>query len=423
MNRTRHTVEFTDGAFGLKLLTLDGEEVVNVRSTMITSFTHTFQIDNKEFWVKKEDEEYDLYSEDNPNAGLRVLAVQAPRVVGKASQRTNPFEEPSPKPKEDIWSQFGQKNAPVAARKPQSTNPFEMARQEPQQATNPWAMKQQPVVQQKPQPQVNLLELDNQKGAQQTNMFVNPFETKSTAKPKNDDVFDFVSEPINKNKTVNDALLGFDDLKQPIPQNIVKQSPVQNRTPIEPNWGNTAAANPTFDQFGNDTFDSFGQAANESAKPQWTGFKQMEANTKFPEMAEGSKRKLKIFDNAPAAAPPKPEISDPFKAFNAQQNAHKQQLSNGIFDEAADNFKDATLVSKGGQFETRFSNKNAVAFDDLVAAGNADPFDIELERNKKENENKNLGRYDIDPEEKVGEIIEGMQGFAAKTAKFLGKIE
>lgn len=375
-----------------------------------------------EFWIKKENDEYDLFSEDNPNAGFRVLALQTPHSIGKVSQRTNPFEEPIVKPKEDIWSQFGQKSAPVAPRKPQLTNPFEQVKQEPQQVNNLWTMKPQQVVQPKQQPQVNLLEIDNKKPIQQQGMFVNPFETKQTTKAKNDDVFDFVSEPVNRNKTVNDALLGFDDLKQSKPQNIVKQQNSSNNAPIEPNWGKTDSKNNTFDQFGSETFDSFGNSTNQSAKPQWTGFKQMEANSRFPEVQEGSTRKLKIFDNVPAAIT-KPDMSDPFKVYNAQQNMQKQQISNGIFDDAADNFKDATVVSKGGQFETKFGNKNEVSFDELVAAGNVDPFDIELERNKRENENKNLGRYDIDPEEKVGEIIEGMQGFAAKTAKFLGKIE
>lgn len=433
LDRTGHLVEFVDGAFGVKTVALDGEELVNLRSTLVSSFTHRFEIAGREFWIKKEDGDYDLFYDGQPNAGLRVLAQQTPRTIGKAFN--NPFEEPVQPKKESIW--------PTTDPQPKKvqtgwTNPFADPPTDVQRnpfGSNPFSSPAQTPT--KPPSNVDLLELDVKKPVVRSDRFQNPFEQAAKVpppvrqtiptptqpvptQPASADI-DFMSMPAKnlQPKTIDLQTLGFEDLTP----KSTPQAPVPTSQPsVSPGF-----TNETFDSFGGpsqtqnaDAFADF-TTKSEPFKPVWSGFKDLKDPTTAPIQME-TRRKMQIFDNPPAA-PPKP--SNPFATYDSQQRGAKPtSQAPTIFDQAGEAFKDAVLVPKGNHsFETRLGSQPTIPLEDYVAGGGRDAFDIELERNKRDNENTKLGRYDIDPEEKVGELIEGVQGFIERTSKFLGKVE
>lgn len=416
--RTPHTVEFVDGAFGLKVVTVDGEENVNVRSTMVSSFIHRFDVGGAEFVIKKDEGDYDLFYERQPHTGLRGLAESVPKVIGGAGP--NPFENAPPKQPDNFWPSMEQPTKPSQAVRSSAFPEQPAGSQKSPFGTNPFSSP--------PTSNVDLLELEVKKPTVKSNKFANPFEEPSNKVPPRNTVahvqpaaaeIDFMSlpaKPAPSKSQLDLQMLGFEDLT---PKSQPTPPPKSATFPPEFSDDFPKESAPT---------DAFADFPTQPFKPTWTGFRDLQAQSNDASNPFEVKRKLQIFDKAPTTAPvPKP--TNPFAAYEVQQqragvtNPFAAQ-SQPIFDSVGDSFKDAVLVPKGDRaFETKLGKASQIPLEDYVANGGMDEFDIELERNKRENEQHRAGRYDIDPEEKIGEIIEGVQGLVHKTSKFLGRVE
>jgi len=398
------------------VVSVDGEEVVNVRSTMVSSFIHRFDVGGSEFQIKKDEGDYDLFYEKQPHSGLRGQAQQMPRVIERVNP--NPFDDLPAKKQESFWPSMDQ--PPKATQSIRSNVFFEAPSGVVKSpfGSNPFANP--------PTTNVDLLELDLKKPTVKSNKFANPFEEIPLKAPVKTPVqssqpssthIDFMSLPPKSAPTKSQLdlqMLGFEDLTpkiQPVPPTNSSPFPTEFSDEFSTDGGKT------------DTFSGF---PTQPFKPTWTGFKDMQTSNSDATNTIEVKRKLQIFDN-PSIAAPAPKSTNPFAAYESQQQrtgGNNPFASQPIFDSVGDSFKDAILVPKSDRtFETKLGNSIQIPFDDYVANGGRDEFDIELERNKRENEQSRVGRYDIDPEEKVGEIIEGVQGLIQKTSKFLGKVE
>lgn len=76
VNDIRHIVEFIEGSFGKKQLLLDQKELYSDRSVLSSNFNYKFLIDNEILILRKEQEEYDIFFEEDESKSFKSMLEQ-----------------------------------------------------------------------------------------------------------------------------------------------------------------------------------------------------------------------------------------------------------------------------------------------------------------------------------------------------------
>lgn len=353
---------------------------------LVSSFFYKFEIDNYDFFLKKDQTDYDIFPLTENSPGMRELLEKNQRSQKQNLQSMNPFEETIEKPTNNIWPEFNKSGQIVNKTNIQTT--FD---------------KKQEILKQKPiAVETNFLDFSTKK--EKNLNFANVFSTEKQNVPFSEKV-----QSISEKKTFQESA-NIDDLFG------IKPPQKQNTDLLD-------FTKPENINFSTNPFDDIQVAPQ---KQEWRSFKDFKSNDILQLNPFEEKKKFKIFDNSTQNPTPTQKAINPFDSPDIPQNLYTKNVQNPIFDDIDDSFKDAVLVPKSDNksFETRFGNKNMnVPLETLFAEGIKDDFDIELERNKQENTKMKLHNYDIDPEEKFEEIVEGVQGWIHKTTKFFGKVE
>ena len=389
-------MEFLDGSMGYKSLKIDEQELINVRSTFVSSFSNQFEIETLGLQIKKEDVDFDLFLTKKPELSFKtILEMQSKKQVNNTV--SNPFQQINLKNVESIWPEIHKSGKVIENFQIPISNE-----------------KKQMNAQFKPEiPKVNFVEFKASNNKHE--IFENAFKIKRNS--INSSIFESNSQSNKKEGELSFSILEPYITEDPLFSDFLENSPkikqrAQNK--IE------EFADEFRSNFSSNPFD---ENSDKKLNNNWVSFKEMKSDSISERISFEQRKNLQIFENLPQN---NSMFNNPFDVVNNKSNKNNEFLPNSIFDETNESFKDAVLFQKNNSrsFATNFKDHSQqLSLEKLLNEKFKDDFDLELEKNKKENEKKSLGNYDIDPEEKMEQIVEGVQGWIQKTGKFFGKVE
>lgn len=381
---------------GYKSLKIDEEEIINGRSTFVSSFSHQFEIETLGLQIKKEYADFDLFLTKKPELSFKTIFEMQSKIQENKTV-SNPFQQKNLKNVESIWPEIHKSGKVIEN--------FQIPISNEKKKMN---------AQFKPEIlEVNLFEFKASNNKNE--IFENAFKIQRNT--INSSIF---GSNLQCNK--KEAEISFNILEPYITQDPLFSDFLENSPKIKQSTSNKIEEF-THEFRGNFSSNPFDDNSDKKLNNNWVSFKEMKSDS-IPERISFDQRKnLQIFENVPQN---NSMSNNPFDMVNNKSNKNSECLPNSIFDETNDSFKDAVLFQKNNNrsFETNFKDHSQqLSLEKLLNEKFKDDFDLELEKNKKENEKKTVGNYDIDPEEKMEQIVEGVQGWIQKTGKFLGKVE